>query len=183
MPGRDATTSAQLWIELKTSPLQRGSSSNPIALLDAVLALVDKYEVSQHCVLLAFEWDVLQRAQTLNSEVQTNFLSVNSALMRSLNQRNANAQGEVDIDLWYGALAPVDEEDIWQAVVRGGGEWWGPYIKDASVENVARAQAAGLKVNVWGVNSNTQDIQNALDLGADAITLGRPDLVANGLSV
>ena len=166
-------SACELWIELKTSPFQRESSSDPNALVDAVLACIERFGVAQHCVLLAFEWDVLVRARRLNSAIRTNFLTVNSALMRSLNRRN----GEVDCNLLFGSAAPVDEARCWESVKTSRGDWWGPYVQDATKTAVASAQNSGVKVNLWGVDSSIEGLEFALSLGADAVTLGRPDFV------
>ena len=43
--------------------------------------------------------------------------------------------------------------------------------------DVARARQAGLKVNLWGVDSTPGAMDAAIATGADAITVARPDLL------
>ena len=171
---KEQSSTAELWIELKTSPFQRSVSSAPKALTDAALQAIDKFDCAEQCVLLAFEWDLLIAAQSVNSQIQTNFLTINPVLTRQLNHR----RGAIDTDLLYGSAQNVDEDQLWLAIADANGHWWGPYVHDVNAADVSAAQDVGVKVNLWGVDSSQLAIQNALELGADAITLGRPDMVA-----
>jgi glycerophosphoryl diester phosphodiesterase len=70
----------------------------------------------------------------------------------------------------------TDPDKPWHAIAAAGGEWWGPLCTDASPASIVAAQAAGLKVNLWGVASDAPSIRGAFALEPDAITLDSPDL-------
>ena len=160
-----------LWIELKTSPFQRDISADPNKLLDKVMAAVMQHKRMQHCILIAFEWDVLVAAKRAYPGIQTDFLSINPDYIRStLKQQNPH--------LLYGKFEPGKyDEDYVQAIVAAGGDWWGPLINDVSPADVSRAQLMGIKVNLWNVESTPTGIEYALTFNADALTLSDPDLL------
>lgn len=165
---------AQLWVELKTSPWQRDISSPPQALLQAVLDLAAGFDVVDRVVMLAFEWDVLVAAQTRSPGIRTNFLTLNPGSVIALNRKS----GAVDPAELHGRFRPAAyNNDVVAAILAAGGDWWGPYVGDVTGVDVARARQAGLKVNLWGVDSTPGAMDAAIATGADAITVARPDLL------
>jgi glycerophosphoryl diester phosphodiesterase len=175
---QDHPNSPTLWIELKTSPFQREISADPASLLENVMAQVQRLNLSQQCVLLAFEWDLLVAAKTQYPTIQTDFLTINPAYIQS----SLKLQPETDPFSLYGKFNPADfSEDYASAIVAAGGDWWGPLINDVSVEDVARAQAMNLKVNLWGVESTPAGIEHALAYRAEALTLSDPGILQRSL--
>jgi len=175
---QDHPNSPALWIELKTSPFQREISADPARLLANVMAQVQRLNLSQQCVLLAFEWDLLVAAKTQYPAIQTDFLTINPAYIQS----SLKLQPETDPLSLYGKFNPADfSEDYASAILAAGGDWWGPLINDVSVEDVARAQAMNLKVNLWGVESTPAGIEHALAYRAEALTLSDPGILQRSL--
>lgn len=167
---------AQLWIELKTTPFQRDISANPQQLTTTVLDIINAAGVQSKTTLLAFEWQLLAEAKKACPEVQTDFLTINPDYIIASHKKHAR----VDPKLLYGQFNPAQHNDsIADTILAASGDWWGPYVHDVNKQQVQAAQHLGLKVNLWGVDSSSQAITNALDLGADAITLARPDLALN----
>ena len=68
------------------------------------------------------------------------------------------------------------------AIKAAGGDGWGPYVNDVTKEDVMSAQDLGLEVNLWGVESSEEGMEQALSLEADSITLARPDLLRDKLA-
>ncbi|MEQ8693696.1 MAG: glycerophosphodiester phosphodiesterase family protein [Pseudomonadales bacterium] len=162
---RAARSNATLWIELKTTPFDRTISSDPGALLSSVLSLVEQYGVVEQSVLLAFEWQLLLDAERACPDIGTDFLTINPAFIERL------YPGRDAADL-YRPMKPAEHDhSLPLTIAAAGGDWWGPYIADVNAAEVARAQDLGLQVNVWGVESTDQTIEEALLLEADAITL------------
>ena len=170
----DSGQSTELWIELKTTPYDRATSSDPMRLLDRVLEQIENSGLAAQTVLLAFEWDLLVRAKQTMPLVQTNFLTINTATMRLMNKR----YGEVDPAMLFGQFNPESfSNNIVSAIAAAGGDYWGPWIKDATAESVSEAHAADLLVDLWGVDSTETAINHAKSLNGDAITTGNPTLI------
>jgi len=167
---------AELWIEIKSSPFQRAISSNPEDLLKAVLQAVSDAGVIEKTIVLAFEWDLLVLAKQLRPSIQTDFLSIDPKYIKAMHAK----EGVVDPSLLYGSFSPeLYGNSVATAASAAGADWWGPFIRDVSNNDILAAHDLGLKVNVWGVESTPEAIAQAESLGADAITLARPDLVNN----
>ncbi len=166
----------EMWVELKTTPFQRDISSDPDQLLNAVLDLIAEKGLVQSIVLLAFEWDLLVAAKQTCPDIQTDFLTINPAYIVSANQKT----GPVEPEELYGKFNPANfGASIPAAVIAAGGTAWGPYVHDVTQKDVQEAHALGLPVNLWGVASTDRAIDQAMALGADSITLSRPDLLQN----
>ncbi len=173
--GQAGTSIPDLWIELKTTPFQRDISSDPDTLLLRVLELVDHAGMVSGVTLLAFEWNLLVKAMEWCPGIRTNFLSIDPEIVVSMNRQT----GTVDPDLLYGDYPPRRYGHSWWAAIKAaGGTAWGPYFRGVTEEDIVRAQAAGVSVNLWGVGD--EDIAGALALKPDSLTLERPDL-ARGL--
>ncbi len=169
-----------LWIEIKTSPYQRDISSQPNALVSQIVEDVVSAGVQRRTVLLAFEWETLRFARSLDSEIETDFLTLNHSSVVALNRKTAS----VDPFVLYGAFDPRRfGNSIARAIKAAGGDWWGPYVHDVDARAVSDAQQLGLRVNLWNVDSNDPAMSHALSLGADAITLSDPDLLVRKLAL
>ena len=169
---RTQDAGSELWVELKTTPFQREISSDPRALLNSVLLAVMKQGVEKQIVLLAFEWDLLIAAKEMCPGLQTNFLTINPGFIV------ATHDSKIDPSLLYGEFNPDQYGDsIPAAIAAAGGDWWGPYVNDVSKNDVVSAQKLGVKVDLWEVGSTDVAMDDALAMGADAITLARPDLL------
>jgi glycerophosphoryl diester phosphodiesterase len=166
-----AGTPPELWIELKTSPFDRGSSSDPDALLNAVFDLIRGAGFIHKLVLLAFEWDLLGAAKRLDASVQTDYLTLRSDRLVAMYKPRV-----IEAGLLFGAFQPINYGGVAQAIAAAGGSWWGPYIGDVTSADIVAAQALGLRVNCWGVHSTAAAIDAALELGSDAITVADPAL-------
>jgi glycerophosphoryl diester phosphodiesterase len=59
-------------------------------------------------------------------------------------------------------------------VKAAGGAVWSPYYGEVTRENVQQAQALGLKVVVWTVNTE-DDMRRMIDLGVDGVITDYPD--------
>ena len=171
---------ATLWIELKTTPYQRDVSSDPAALVRAVVDAVVDFGVARRTVLLAFEWDVLATARERCADVELDYLSLHPRHVVALNRK----VGAVDPYRLYGEFDPRRFGDsIPAAIAVAGGGWWGPNVGDVVADDVIEAHALGLRVNLWNVESDAASIDTALTLNADAITLSDPDTLAERLAV
>ena len=161
----------ELWLELKTTPLDRRISSDPVKLLDAVLSKLDKAHLLERTILLAFEWNVLVRAKQLAPSIRTDFLSLSPKVLQSLYP----ISGEAVVKTIYGEYLPDKFPGLPAAIAAADGDWWGPLIGEVSSQDLLDAKEHGILVNAWGVGSSIKDIEKALAMNFDAITLDRPD--------
>lgn len=176
----NAASEAALWIELKTTPFDRAISSAPQDLLDAVLALVEKYDLVSKTVLLAFEWQVLMDARAACPGIGLDFLTIDPAFVKNLYKDKRDVEpGDI-----YRPLDPAVHGGNLPRTIGAAAEgaWWGPYIADVTADDIARAHDCGVKVNVWGVDSKDAAIDEALKLNADALTLSDAPLLQQRLS-
>jgi len=161
----------ELWLELKTTPLDRRISSDPVKLLDAVLSKLDTAGLLERTILLAFEWNVLVRAKRLAPSIRTDFLSISTKVLKRFYPKS----GVVALNAVYGEYQPDDFPSIPATIAAAGGDWWGPLIGEISLQGLLDAGEHGIRVNAWGVGSSDEAIRQAMAMGLDAITLARPD--------
>jgi glycerophosphoryl diester phosphodiesterase len=171
---------AELWIELKTTPFERGISSAPQDLLTAVLKLVEAFGLVSKTILLAFEWQLLVDARRLCPGIGRDFLTINPEFVKHLYRNKGGVRPEemyLPFDPGcFGGSFP-------KAIAAAGGEWWGPHIADVTPEDIYLAHELGVMVNVWGVDSNDEAIEQALLLEADAITLSDSTMLQRRLKL
>lgn len=174
-----AASDAELWIELKTTPFERDISSDANDLLAAVLTLVKKYGLASKTILLAFEWQVLMDARAACPGIGTDFLTINPAFITSLYK----SKGAIRPEDMYRPLDPADHgNSLARTIGAAAGQWWGPYIADVTVDDIHLAHECDVLVNVWGVESNDEAIEQALQLDADAVTLSDSTMLQRRLS-
>ena len=174
-----AASDAQLWIELKTTPFEREISSPPGDLLTAVLSLVEEYGLASRTILLAFEWQLLIDASALCPGIGLDFLTINPEFVRNLYRK----KGVVDPRDMYRPLDPSHYGGSFpRTIAATGAQWWGPYVGDVAAHDVKLAHDCGVLVNVWGVESNDQAIEEALQLNADAITISDSSMLQRRLA-
>jgi glycerophosphoryl diester phosphodiesterase len=174
-----AASDAELWIELKTTPFDRGVSSDPNALLAAVLGLVEQYCVVSKTILLAFEWQLLIDAKAACPGIGTDFLTINPEFVRKLYRK----KGRIQPREMYRPLDPTAyNNSLPRTIGAASGQWWGPYVEDVSAHDINIAHDNNVKVNLWGVGSNDEAIEQALQLKADAITISDSTMLQSRLS-
>jgi glycerophosphoryl diester phosphodiesterase len=174
-----ASSAAELWIELKTTPFDRGISADPNELLTAVVNLVEEFGLVSRTVLLAFEWQLLVDAGVVCPGIGRDFLSINPAFVKSLYRR----KGMVRPEDMYRPLDPADHGGSFpETIAAAGGGWWGPYVADVTAHDISLAHECGVMVNVWGVDSDDAAIEQALHLDADAITISDTTMLQCRLS-
>ena len=87
----------------------------------------------------------------------------------------------VDGSDWMAGVTRRDHNgSLPETIAALGGKVWCPYFKDLTANDLAQAQALGLVVNVWTVNT-LSDINVMADMGVDGIISDYPARVQNVL--
>jgi len=134
-------------VELKTDPARPELTPHPAAMCDAVVAVARACGMLERLALRSFDWRGLRHARDRWPEVRLTWLSV------------------------AGGLGP--DQVAQETGARGG--TWGPEFDALGSEEVARAQAFGLRVVPWTVNA-VADMDRLRSWGVDGICTDRPDL-------
>ncbi len=161
---------AQLWIEIKTSPERPDLTPSPEVVADAVVNMVRKEKISTRVFILSFDWRVLVHVQKIAPDIPTVYLSL---VGRSLNNIKPGQPGAsawtagIDIDDYKGSIP--------QAVRAAGGRYWAQYYRQLSAIDLEDAHKLGIQVFVWTVDS-TSEMVRLIEMGVDGIITNRPDL-------
>lgn len=153
---------AQLFIEIKTNPENRGISSDPQKIAEAVVHKIKAYSLEDRCHILAFEVKVLQevKKQSPNLKLNLNYTPYT-----------------LDHSPWFSGLKLKDHQNSIPLLTKtSGATGWSVNYKALTRENIKQAHNMGLKVYAWTVN-NPKDMQNLISWGIDGIITDRPDVL------
>lgn len=151
-----------LLIEVKTMPDRRADTAAPRAMAEAVIGALRRAGALQRAVLFAFDWAVLREAQALEPTLRRCCLTAPDTL----------AEGRLWLD---GADLAAFGGKIARAVAATGALAWAPFHAALEDADVREAQALGLLVLTWTVNT-AEALDRVIGLGVDGIISDRPDL-------
>ncbi|MGO1119605.1 glycerophosphodiester phosphodiesterase [Rhodovibrionaceae bacterium A322] len=154
-------------IETKIRP-GHPTSPDTDALVRAILTAVQDAAVTERVSLQSFDWQSLMLMKNLAPEIPRVHLT---AQQRWLDNVQAGQDGASP---WLGGFDYDDHGSVPALVAAAGGQVWSPYWKDLSDADLKEAQALGLKVVVWTVNS-PEDMARLIDQGVDGIISDYPD--------
>lgn len=160
---------AELWIEIKTSPMEPQVSSRPEDVAKAVVNLLRQEDITGAVKILSFDWRALIRVQQLAPDMPTVFLTNTSARMDTIQMGEHGPSpwtAGLDIDRHAGSIPAL--------VAAAGGRYWAPRHNQISPEDVAAAHRLGIKVFIWTPDKKT-DLRRGLRQGVDGIITNRPD--------
>ena len=161
----------QIWIEIKTSPEAPKVSSEPEAVAEAVLKLLQKTGFSNHVRILSFDWRALVYVQRLAPGIPTVYLSHIGNRLNNIKPGQAGPSpwtAGIDVDD-YNGLIPL-------AIKAAGGQIWAPYYKYVNPTRIEEAHKTGLKVFVW-TPDRKRDLLRLRKMGVDGIITNRPDIL------
>jgi glycerophosphoryl diester phosphodiesterase len=162
---RLGATRVRFNIETKTDPTRPGDTAAPDAIVDALLAEVDRAGVASRTTIQSFDWRTLARVGQRAPQVTRAYLSSPRTL--------ADAR-------WTHGLALSDHGSPARLVKAAAGTsaaapvTWSPAFKDLTAELVKEAHALGLKVLPWTVNQ-PEDMQRLIGMNVDGIITDYPD--------
>ena len=177
-----------LFVELKTSFVDRDLSADPVALAEASVKVLKAADYLDHTVFVGFDWPALLHAKKIAPDTPCWFTTLAQSWFREGTPpseddppsgpalamlRTWAASGTSP---WAGGYDAVKYgNSIQRAIKAAGGDGWFPTFTDIDPQSVAEARALGLKVGAWTVDKPA-DMKRMLDL--DALCTDRPDVLA-----
>jgi glycerophosphoryl diester phosphodiesterase len=157
-------------IETKLAPFNAEETVAPEAFARAVVAAIREAGVAERSTILSFDWRTLAVVQKEAPEIGTVHLSAQQPFLDNI------GAGKAEGSAWTNSIQFKDHGSVAKMVHAAGGRIWSAFHGDLDAAKVRQAQALGLQVLAWTVNSPAE-IARALDLGVDGVVSDRPDVV------
>jgi glycerophosphoryl diester phosphodiesterase len=175
-----------LQVELKTSFADREVSADPVALAEASVAVLRKFDYLDRTIFVGFDWAGLIHAKKIAPRAECWFTTMEFAHFQGPPReddkpvtRLLRHWAETGTSPWAAGFDAINYGgSVLRAIKAAGGDGWFPNHVDATAERVAEAKALGLKVGAWTVD---EPAEMKRLIGLDAICTDRPDLLAGVL--
>ncbi len=157
-------------IETKISPLHPERSVAPDGFARALIALIERDQLGARAVIQSFDWRTLAVVQREAPQIETSYLSAQQPFTDNiLAHETASPWNNGLHTSQFGGSVP-------RMVQAAGGSIWSPCSNDIDAAVVNEAQALGLKVVVWTVNTEAE-MRHMMALGVDGIISDYPDVL------
>lgn len=167
---RQAPAALRFNIETKLSPLAPEETASPEAMVEALLAVIDRHGLRDRVTVQSFDWRTLALVQRRAPAVATAALSAQRPDLDNI------ASGD-----WTAGLRLADHGGSVPRLVKAlGAPIWSPNFRDLTPERLAEARALGLRVIPWTVN-DPADIARLVAWGVDGIISDYPERVVQAL--
>jgi glycerophosphoryl diester phosphodiesterase len=154
-------------IETKLSPLAPGETAPPDVLAKALIEAVRQAGMETRVTIQSFDWRTLQVVQKEAPAIPTVYLTAVKSSPRNVAPGSPWTAGFQVSD--YGSSIP-------RTVKAAGGAAWSPAYGELTLDALREAQALGLKVVPWTVNSEA-DMKRLIEWGVDGIISDYPDVL------
>lgn len=156
-------------IELKTDPTKPDQTVDPARFAQLAVDAIRLAKAAGRSTIQSFDWRGLLEARRLAPEIATGCLSIESNGMDTVGRASGRPSP------WLAGLDLAAQGGSLPRLAKAAGcAVWSPFWRNATAETVKEAQALGLKVIPWTVNSPT-DMAQLLDLGVDGLITDYPD--------
>jgi len=156
-------------IEIKINPEKPELTLAPRGFVQAVLKVVQRYEMENRVAVQSFDWRALQAVQDLAPGITTSYLTANQEWLSNL---------QIDMpgpSPWLNGFDVDDFDDSAPRAIRAaGGAVWSSYHKEVSAGSIKLAHELGLSVNVWTVNEPSR-MRELVAMGVDGIITDYPN--------
>jgi glycerophosphoryl diester phosphodiesterase len=186
---RRAAKPFYLFVELKTSFVDRSLSAPPEVLAEATVKVLKAQDYLDRAIFVGFDWPGLLHAMKIEPKARCWFTTLAQSWFRDAPpppEDDPPAQPALHMlrylartgqSPWASGFDAVNYGgSILKAIKAAGGEGWFPYFPDATDAAVAEARALGLKVGAWTVDE-TADMSALIARGLDALCTDRPDIL------
>lgn len=150
-------------IETKLSPLAPDETANPEVFANSLVNAIRDAGLAGRVTVQSFDWRTLQIVQGLDNTIPTAYLTIQTANTDNVNQ-----------GAWTAGMKLADHGSIPKMVKAAGGAIWSPNGGALKADDVKEAQALGLKVLPWTINSEA-DMDRLIGWGVDGIITDYPD--------
>jgi glycerophosphoryl diester phosphodiesterase len=187
---KSARAPFHLFVELKTSFLDRNASALPEDLAKRTVAVLKEHDYLDRSVFIGFDWPGLLHAKKIAPDAQCWFSTLpqswfgggvpppEASLPPEPALRRLRAWAREGCSPWAGGFDAIKHRgSLIAAIHAAGGDGWFPAWTDITEEAVREARGFGLKVGAWTVDDPAQ-MRALAALGLDAICTDRPDLLA-----
>jgi glycerophosphoryl diester phosphodiesterase len=174
---------ANFIIELKTDPRHPDWTADPIAMTDAVLAVVDAAGATDRVVLESFDWRGPRYVRRIRPDIRLAWLTRGGTGLDAAQwwdgetpARHGSAPATVAAQggkTWAVDAAALGGKNQAAEVARSG-EIWAPAFETLSRSAVAEAHQLGLRVIPWTVNRRAA-MRRLISWGVDGLISDRPD--------
>jgi len=169
-------------IEIKTNPTKPDLTVEPARFARLAVDAVRKGRAAGRSTIQSFDWRGLQDVRRLAPEIATGCLTIESNNFDTV-QRASGGRSP-----WLAGLDLAAHGGSVPRLAKAAGcAAWSPFWRNVTADNVKEAQALGLKVIPWTVNTPAE-MARLIDLGVDGLITDYPDralpvLAAKGLKV
>ena len=155
-------------IETKISPLHPERTVAPEGFADILINVIKNNGLRIRTVVQSFDWRTLAAVQTGAPEINTAYLTAQQPFMDNLLVREKSSPWNAGLHVSeFGGSVP-------RMVKAAGGAIWSPCSNDVDAASVREAQALGLQVVVWTVNTEIE-MWRMIKIGVDGIISDYPD--------
>ena len=161
-------------IETKISPLYPDRTATPEDFANTIIKALKNNDLEYRAVLQSFDWRTLAVVQREAPEIKTAYLTAQQPFMDNIcaEARTSPWNAGLHVSQFDGSVGnPVP-----RMIHAAGGAIWSPCSNDVDAACVQEAQALGLKVVVWTVNTECE-MRRMLALGVDGIISDYPDVL------
>jgi glycerophosphoryl diester phosphodiesterase len=117
----------------------------------------------------SFDWRTLIALKTIAPEIATSCLTITSTSMNTLAPRDGKPSP------WLAGLDPSQfAGSVPKTVKAAGCNIWSPFWRNIDAATVSEAQALGLRVLPWTINTSA-DMAAVIALGVDGLITDYPD--------
>ncbi len=161
-------------LESKISPLYPQRTVTPDVFAAALINVIKNNDLTHRASVQSFDWRTLSAVQREAPEIATAYLSAQQPFMDNICAKAGASpwNAGLHVSQFGGSVGnPVP-----RMIHAAGGAIWSPCSNDVDAAGVQEAQALGLQVVVWTVNSACE-IRRMLALGVDGIISDYPDVL------
>ncbi|MDP3158610.1 MAG: glycerophosphodiester phosphodiesterase [Reyranella sp.] len=169
-------------IEIKTDPNKPDLTVDPARFAVLAVDALRKGKASERSTLQSFDWRGLLEVKKLAPEIATGCLTIESNNFDTVQRASGRPSP------WLAGLDLASHGGSVPRLAKAAGcATWSPFWRNVDAGNVKEAQALGLKVVPWTVNTPAE-MARLIDLGIDGLITDYPDralqvLAAKGLKV
>jgi glycerophosphoryl diester phosphodiesterase len=161
-------------IETKVDPERPSDTAPPEQMTRALIGAIRSGGLVQRSTVQSFDWRTLRLVQAEAPEIATVYLT-----SEQLGANTVAAAGK-RASAWTAGLALKDYSSVPHMVHAAGGRIWSPDFSDLSSTNIAFADALGVRIVAWTVNT-PKDLARVLALGVDGVISDYPDRAAEAI--